>query len=321
MSRQRPPGETESGDEASSSPHRPSVGLVLGGGAARGWAHIGILRVLEEAGLRPDVVAGTSIGAVVGGCWAAGKLDALEEFARSLNRRRVFTMMDFSLAGSGLITGDRLRRRLEEGLEDIRIERMDVRYAAVATEISTGHEIWLTEGDLARAMRASYAIPGIFNPVRIGRRWLVDGVLVNPIPVSAARALGAEFVVAVNLHSDVFGRSTVVHNFGDESEPDPERADGGGLALLAPLLRGNRRDGDAPRIASVMVDAFNITQDRIARSRLAGDPPDVMVGPKLGHVGLMDFHRADEAIAVGMEAARRLLPEIRDCFEPVGVRR
>ncbi len=334
MSRMRNNGEADgSGDNAAapSEPRKPVIGLSLGGGAARGWAHIGILRVLEEAGLAPQVITGTSIGAVVGGCWAAGKLDDLEEFARGMTKRRVFTLMDFSLSGHGLISGDKLRRKLEEGLESLRIEDLPIRFAAVATEISTGHEIWITEGDISRAMRASYAIPGIFEPVRIGERWLVDGVLVNPIPVTTARALGADFVVAVNLHSDVFSRSTVVHTFGTDHTASPEPATAAlPRGLLGPVLDGvgmfkrslaSRDEPGGPGIASVMMDAFNITQDRIARSRLAGDPPDVMLGPKLGHVGLMEFHKADEAIAVGREAARRLLPEIKDCFDAYADRR
>jgi NTE family protein len=320
------------GEETMRLPKRPLIGLSLGGGAARGWSHIGILRVLIEAGLTPDVITGTSIGAVVGGCWAASRLDELEEFARSLTRRSVFSLMDFSLGGRGLISGDRLGRRLEDGMADFRIENLPVKYAAVATEISTGHEVWLTQGSLVRAMRASYAIPGIFEPVKVGERWLMDGVLVNPIPVTTARALGADFVVAVNLHSDVFSRSSVIHSFGGENLPvsPDEPVAPTGQGLLGPLFGAAKlfRRGGAglhedkrPGIASVMIDAFNITQDRIARSRLAGDPPDVMLGPKLGHVGLTEFHKAGEAIDIGAEAARRMLPEIRSCFEEVRVLR
>jgi NTE family protein len=319
------------GEEAMRLPKRPLIGLSLGGGAARGWSHIGILRVLIEAGLTPDVITGTSIGAVVGGCWAASRLDELEEFARSLTRRSVFSLMDFSLGGRGLISGDRLGRRLEDGMAAVRIENLPVRFAAVATEISTGHEVWLTQGSLVRAMRASYAIPGIFEPVKVGERWLMDGVLVNPIPVTTARALGADFVVAVNLHSDVFSRSSVIHSYGGENLPTAleEPAAPTGQGLLGPLFGaaklfrrgGSLHEDKRPGIASVMIDAFNITQDRIARSRLAGDPPDVMLGPKLGHVGLTEFHKAGEAIDIGAEAARRMLPEIRSCFEEVRVLR
>ena len=184
------------------------IGLALGGGAARGFAHIGVIRTLVAKGFKPDIIAGTSIGAVVGGCYAAGKLDEFEEWARSLTRRGVLGYLDVSLGGSGLISGGRLAEQLTEAVGDVTIEDLPLRFAAIATEIGTGHEIWLTRGRLADALRASYALPGIFPPVQVGERWLVDGALVNPVPVSAARALGARLVIAVNVNTDLFGRGT-----------------------------------------------------------------------------------------------------------------
>ena len=176
------------------------IGIALGGGAARGWAHIGVLRALSQAGIVPDIVAGTSIGAVVGGCYAAGRLDELEGFARDLTRRKVFGYLDFNLSGSGLITGQRLVERLDGHLRDVHIEELATRFVAVATEIGTGHEVWLSRGRVVDAMRASYALPGIFKPMSIDGRWLFDGALVNPVPVSVCRALGARYVIAVNLN-------------------------------------------------------------------------------------------------------------------------
>ena len=178
------------------------IGLALGGGAARGWAHIGVLRALEKAGIRPDIIAGTSIGAVVGSCFAANQLDHLELFARDLTRRRVFGYLDFNLSGTGLINGQRLVDRLDRHLGDRMIEDLPTRFAAVATEIGSGHEVWLSRGKLVEAVRASYALPGIFKPVKIAGRWLFDGALVNPIPVTVCRALGARYVIAVNLNFD-----------------------------------------------------------------------------------------------------------------------
>lgn len=295
---------------------RPKLGLALGGGAARGWAHIGVIRALERAGIRPDVIVGTSIGAVVGGCYAAGKLDELEAFARSLTKSRVLWLMDFHI-GSGLISGDRLRKLLERDLGDITIEALDTRFAAVATELRTGHEIWLTRGPLAEALHASYALPGIFDPVQLGGRWLFDGALVNPIPVTTTRALSAELVLAVNLNSDLFGRGTVIPDHGGHAGPvQEEMAETIAEGLFSPVMGAARSLGQkmarrpGPGIASVMVDAFNITQDRIARSRMAGDPPDVHVKPRLGRIGLFDFHRAAEAIALGEEAMSHALAEI-----------
>lgn len=295
---------------------RATLGVALGGGAARGWAHLGVFRALTEAGLVPDIITGTSIGAVVGGCYAAGEFDNLEAFARSLTRRRVFGLLDLNFAGSGLISGNRLSRLLEARLKDTRIEQLKYGYVAVATELGTGHEVWMSRGRLVDAMRASYALPGIFQPVRINHRWLVDGALVNPVPVSAARALGAEVVIAVNLQTDVFGRGTIVHD--QSAEPIADEAIGvatagipGGAEARRILHRQFVGENDGPPgIPSVMVEAFNIIQDRIARSRLAGDPPDLTIGPKLGKIGNFEFHRAAEAIDIGYEAARKMTAEI-----------
>jgi NTE family protein len=295
---------------------RATLGLALGGGAARGWAHIGVLRALREARIAPDVIAGTSIGAVVGGCHAAGELDNLEAFARSLTRRKVFGLLDPNFSGSGLISGKRLLRLLDARLGKVRIEDLTTRFVAIATELGTGHEIWMSRGRIVDAMRASYALPGVFQPVRLNGRWLVDGALVNPVPVSAARALGAEVVIAVNLQTDVFGRGTVIRDYS--ADPIAEKAidkasaglDGGADARR--ILRRQLIGGDdgPPGISSVMVEAFNIIQDRISRSRLAGDPPDLTIAPKLGGFGNFDFHRAADAIEAGYEAARKATAEI-----------
>ena len=294
------------------------IGLALGGGAARGWAHIGVLKALHAAGIKPDIIAGTSIGAVVGGCYAAGHLDQLEAFARELTPRRIFGYLDFNLGGTGLINGQRLCDRLEKHLGSKTIEELPVRFSAVATEIGTGHEHWLSRGRLVDAVRASYALPGIFKPVKINNRWLFDGALVNPIPVSVCRALGARYVIAVNLNFDILGRGAVLAHAEDArdgfDEPEDQMpeinptAKNGVRALLQRQVFGSK-DG-APGISTVMVDAFNIVQDRIARSRLAGDPPDAMISPRLDDVGLFDFHRADDLIESGTAAVNRQLSDI-----------
>jgi NTE family protein len=290
---------------------RIKIGLALGGGAARGWSHIGVMQVLHAAGIIPDVIAGCSIGAVVGGCYAA---EALETFARSLTKRRVMGLLDFHIAGSGLIGGSRLQRLLEQDLTNQRVETLPIRFCTIATELVTGHEIWLTKGPLVQAMRASYALPGVFDPVLIGGRWLMDGALVNPIPITAARALGADLVICVNLNSEVRARATVIQSYDTDSDEQEIEA-----ALEEPRRWGffgrqtqqpRPRQPNAPGIATVMVDAFNITQDRITRSRLAGDPPDVMIAPKLSKMGLFEFHRAEECVDLGRQAAERALPDI-----------
>jgi NTE family protein len=303
---------------------RPVVGLVLGGGAARGFAHIGILRALLARNIVPDIVVGTSIGAAVGGAYVTGHLDAFEEWARALQPRSVFGYLDIQLNGSGLIGGGKLAAELEQSIGRRLIEELPVKFAAIATEVATGHEIWLTHGRLVEALRASYALPGIFSPVMIGDRWLVDGALVNPVPVSAARALGAEIVIAVNLNADSFGHGGTISAFGTPPDTPSEQA-----ALPPPSKTGIvgkffsaertvKREffgsEGRPGISTVMVEAFNIMQDRITRARLAGDPPDVLISPRVAKIGWFDFHRAEETIAHGRRAAERALESIEEAI-------
>ncbi|HKY87711.1 MAG TPA: patatin-like phospholipase family protein [Pseudorhodoplanes sp.] len=297
---------------------RPKIGLALGGGAARGFAHIGVLRVLQEHDIVPDVIVGTSIGAVVGGCHMHGQLDAFEGWARHLTARGVLGYLDISFGGSGFISGGRLAARLEETLGDTMIEDLPRQFAVIATELGTGHEIWLTRGRMVDAMRASYALPGIFTPIRIGGRWLVDGALVNPVPVSAARALGARLVIAVNLNSDLLGHGVTISSHGsdeDDLKAIRERRErpSGLRQFLNPEYLLKRQFAEAsgsPNVANVMIDAFNIMQDRVTRSRLAGDPPDVLIAPRMGKIGLFDFHRAKDAIGIGEQSAQKAVPEI-----------
>jgi NTE family protein len=276
--------------------NKTGIALALGGGCARGWAHIGVLRALDEAGIEVSMIAGTSIGALVGGCYLAGKLDELEDFARSLTRRRIFGLLDLSFGGNGLFGGMKLDSRLREHLTGVRFEDLPKPFVCVASEIRTGHEIWLSSGSLITAMRASYALPGVFEPVTCNNRVLVDGALVNPVPVSVCRAHEQPLVVAVNLNNDNFGRAAVIrHSAGElavEREASPH-------ARTEASSRGSKIG-----ITGVMVEAFNIIQDRISRARMAGDPPDMSLQPKLGHIGLTEFHRADEAIRHGYEVTR-----------------
>ncbi|UMY18371.1 patatin-like phospholipase family protein [Methylobacterium organophilum] len=324
-------------EPVSAPPRAPRIGLALGGGSARGWSHIGVIEVLEEAGLYPAVVAGCSIGAVVGGAYAAGRIGALKDFALSLTRRRVIGMIDPRLSGSGLIAGERLRRRLSRELEGLRIEDLRIAFASVATELGSGHEVWLTHGPLADAVRASYAIPGIFPPVPLDGRLLMDGTLVNPVPVRLARDLGADLVICVNLNCDTRLRGSVIRPepaspAGDESlEAEIETVvrvrsrwellRGAGLRLIG-RGRTERDEGGvpAPGVARVMLQAFNITQDRISRARLAGDPPDVSIRPKLAEFGQFEFHRAALCIELGRQAAKAALPEIRHALEGAAAR-
>jgi NTE family protein len=283
---------------------KTGISLALGGGAARGWAHIGVLRALQEADVQIDMIAGTSIGALVGGCYLAGHLDDLEDFARSLTRRRMFGLLDLHIGGNGLFGGMKLDARMQKHLGGLTFADLAKPFVCVASEIRTGHEIWLSSGSLITAMRASYALPGVFEPVTCNKRVLVDGALVNPVPVSVCRAYEQPLVVAVNLHYDLFGRAAVIkHSAGEltvDHEADPH----------TPSIGRDSRKGSRLGITGVMVEAFNIIQDRISRARLAGDPPDLSLQPKLGHIGLSDFHRADEAIRIGYETTRERLGEL-----------
>ncbi len=289
-----PPPQSTNTQVTTPVPPKPKVALALGGGAARGWAHIGVLRALDEAGIEVGMVAGTSIGALVGGCYLAGKLDELEAFARSLTMRRIAGLLDLTIGGGGLFGGMRLTKRMQEHLEGMMIEDLDRTFVSVATEVNTGHEVWVTSGSLITALRASYALPGIFEPVVSNRRILVDGALVNPVPVSVCRAYEQQMVVAVNLNYDLYGRSAVVKH--DASTADPS----------------GTGEEKVPRLGlpGVMVQAFNIIQDRISRARLAGDPPDLALQPRLSDIGLSEFHRAGEAIDRGYDEAKSKVAEL-----------
>ena len=319
----------EGGDKVGlGSIRRPIIGLALGGGAARGFAHIGVLRTLLAHGIVPNVVVGTSIGAVVGGAFAAGHLDTLEQWARGLQVRNILGYLDIRLNGSGLIGGDKLAAQLEASIGGTLIEDLPYKFATVATEVRTGHEIWLTHGRMIEAMRASYALPGIFAPVLVGDRWLVDGALVNPVPVSAARALGAEIVIAANLSSDIFAHSTTIYAHGAQPREEvevsvqpidpvpvpPKRRFGKFFSPERTVKREFFGGGGRPGISSVMVDAFNIMQDRITRARLAGDPPDLLITPRVGQIGWFDFHRAADLIDFGARAADRAIDSIQEAI-------
>jgi len=283
---------------------RRGIAVALGGGAARGWAHIGVLRALDEAGIEIDMIAGTSIGALVGGCYLAGKLDELEDFARSLTKRKVFGLLDLHIGGSGLFGGMKLDARMQQHLNGVTFGDLPKPLVCVAAEIRTGHEIWLSSGSLITAMRASYALPGVFEPVACNGRVLVDGALVNPVPVSVCRAHEQPVVVAVNLHYDLFGRAAVIKHSADQPPLCPQDNE------LVVDKGPNEREARLG-IMGVMVEAFNIIQDRISRARLAGDPPDLSLQPKLGHIGLAEFHRAEEAIHLGYEATRAQTAELK----------
>lgn len=293
----------------------PRIGLALGSGSARGWSHIGVIRVLEQAGISPDIVCGTSIGSLVGAAYAAGKLDSLAHWVNDLSWQVVVGLLDLKMGG-GLIEGGKLVGFLRKQLDDQPIEQLPKAYACVATDLTNGREIWLREGSVVDAVRASIAMPGLFTPAwRDGRR-LVDGGLVNPVPVSLCRALGADFVIAVDLNWDLLGQRKRVSGEGSK---DLAPASNGKLdALLARFRPAAPATGEPPSATNMpsMLDVVStslaIMQVRITQSRLAGEPADAMIRPRLSSIGAMDFHRAKVAIAEGERAAQHALPMIQD---------
>lgn len=253
------------------------IGVALGAGSARGWAHLGVLGALVEAGIRPDIVCGTSIGALVAAAYADDALAGLEDWVKRLTWPKVASFFDISLRG-GLIKGEKLIAFLSRNFFDKDIAALAHPFGAVATDLGSGREVWLREGLVSQAVRASMSVPGLFTPCERDGRLLVDGGLVNPVPVSLCRAMGADFVIAVDLNSDIIGPST--------------RSAGS----------SRRRGAALPTLAEVISISINIMQVRISRSRLAGEPADVVVMPRVRQVGLLEYHRAGEAIVEGRAA-------------------
>jgi NTE family protein len=289
------------------------IGLALGSGIARGWAHIGVLRALERNGFKPDIVCGTSIGALVGGAYLGGQLDQLEEWATHLNKLRLSRFFDLQLGRGGLIAGGRqIAQIFRPDFRDCLIENLPMRFACVTTEFGTGHEVWLQKGNLLEAVRASYALPGVFPPVRIDGRWLLDGALVNPVPTSLCRALDARIVIAVNLNAAAVGTSTIAtESQGGSADEQALASKINGFPGAALVRKCFSRQRDTPTLLNVMASSLNIIQDRLTRSRLAGEPSDVTIAPKIGHIGILQFDRAKESIAAGEEAVEQAIPALK----------
>jgi len=301
----------------------PRIGLALGSGAARGWAHIGVLEALQQAGIEPDIVCGTSMGAFVGAAYVTGRLSQLKTWACALTRREIVGLVDIRLTGGGLIQGEEITALMSQLGIATSIEQAAKPFAAVATSLVTGREIWLRAGPIAQAVRASIGIPGILSPVKHEDDWLLDGGLVNPVPVSVCRALGADILIAVNLNSDLVGRRfeaaaeprDVVHTTAVpqdiinrllEKVPQAWRHH---AADIAPRLLSAHPK--APAYFEVLANSLNIMEDQITRTRLAGEPPHVMLAPRLGHFDPFAFDRAKEAIAEGRASVEQALPYLR----------
>ncbi|MHB1084539.1 MAG: patatin-like phospholipase RssA [Thiobacillus sp.] len=299
------------------SPQNNLIGLALGGGSARGWAHIGVIRALHEAGIEPDIICGTSIGALVGAAYVGDELDRLESWVSSLNLQAVVSFLDFSL-GSGLIKGDKLMAFFRSHFVDRDISDLARPFGVVATDLRRGREVWLREGRVTDAVRASIALPGLFTPVQRDGSWLVDGGLVNPVPVSLCRAMGADLVIAVDLNADLLGRHLKprpVKAARNQATPEADTlADSVMARIQASMAQLGINPNHGPRppaMLDVLASSINIMQVLITRSRLAGEPADVMITPQLADLGLMEFHRARLAIDAGRRAVNDVMPQLQ----------
>ncbi|MCK9504286.1 MAG: patatin-like phospholipase RssA [Porticoccaceae bacterium] len=304
------------------------IGLALGSGAARGWAHIGVINALAKEGIEADIVCGTSIGALVGAAYVSNNLKKLQRAVTALTKFETAKFFGINSSFNGFVDTAKLGYFLQKHVAGKKalIEDAERRYAAVATDLNSGREIWLTDGAMLDAVWASIALPGIFHALKNNDKWLVDGGLVNPVPVSVCRALGADVVIAVNLNGDLVGR----HWHRDDSDTEPEHHDDdekiqnlGVVDKISGLLAdyassafsGAKKEEQAPSFFSAIASSINIVQDRITRSRMAGDPPDIVLSPKLPAIGLLEFYRAAEAIAEGADCVQRMMPEIRHVLE------
>jgi NTE family protein len=296
----------------------PVIGLVLGSGASRGWSHIGVLKALLAEGIEPDIVCGTSVGAMIGAAWLAGNLEKLEEWVLGSTRTDVVRFFNIRFSQAGMVDEDRFKRFIHGYVapEDMCIEDLPRKFAAVATDLDNGREVWFRDGPLDNAVRASMALPGLFPCVNADDRWLVDGGLVNPVPVSTCRALGADVVIAVNLNSDIVGKRSTKRGTaredsgGEESKGMLQNLKQAAREYSNSIFAHHDKPEEPPRAFFAITNSINIVQDRITRSRLAGEPPEVVINPRLAHIGMLEFHRAPEAIAEGESCVHKALDEI-----------
>jgi NTE family protein len=301
--------------------HKPRIAIALGSGSARGWSHIGVIQGLLALGIEPEIVTGSSIGALVGAAYAAGQIDRLEHWTRELDWKGILKYLDPSLLGGGLIQGEKLSGLVSQYVQDLSFEELPRQLGVVATELESGREIWFREGPVMRAVRASISLPGLFTPMKHEGRWLVDGGLSNPVPVSLCRAMGADLVIAVNLNGDLLGRhfrpppregvvaSSAKGDFWERITGQMKQSLSAHKEMLFGRLLGEGRD--KPGLYEVLASSINIMQDRITRSRMAGDPPEIILTPRLSSMGLMEFDRAAEAIEEGHATVDRMRPALQ----------
>lgn len=303
--------------------------MALGSGSARGWAHIGVIRALSEAGINIDYIAGTSIGSVVGAVYASGNIDTLEEVVLQLDWKQIAYFFDVVLPKSGLIDGKKLSAFVRSHVNGVNIEELPIPLGAVSTDLATGDEVVIQSGDIIDAVRASISVPGIFTPVKKDGVFLVDGGLVNPVPVSVARQMGADFVIAVDLNYGIardkgFHQTTPPISRDPHSRTEADQSTGGGNKILELLnnrfaaadfpalsqLKEWMRVERTPSIFEVLSSSINIMEVQITETKLKTDPPDLLIQPNLSHLKFLEFHRAEEAIAEGYKETKAQLDRI-----------
>ena len=289
---------------------QPKIGLALGSGAARGWAHIGVIEALLDKKIVPDIVCGTSAGALVGAAYAADRLPQLRARIEQLNWREIASLIDVRMSNGGVMEGARVETFLRDLGISGPIETCSKRFAAVATDLTTGREVWLQTGPIDKAVRASISIPGVFSPFRMNDAWFLDGGLVNSVPVSLCRALGADIIIAVDLNGDRLGKRWVRETATSASHEFAERVIEQLPAMLRDRMKPIAMDLLSPRepvpgYFEVLVNALDIMEDHITRARLAGEPPHVLLRPQLTNLNWIEFQRGREAIAEGRACIER----------------
>jgi len=310
---------------------RKNVGLVLGSRSSRGWAHIGAIEALEEENIPIDYVAGCSVGAYVGALYASGSLKSLKEFVLKMDGKKVFSYFDVVFPRSGLLDGTKkLKELFSIHTDAVDFSELNIPVLMVATDLLTGKKAVLKSGDIFSALRATTSIPGLFTPVKVKDRWLVDGGLVDPVPVGVARALEADIVIAVDLNSGavshkkprkkVIAPSAKTENFfAYKSEllkkmvDYYEHAENSFSNKISVLL--NRESG-TPDIIETVMTSINIMQERITRINLAVEPPDILLQPRLGQLKMMDFDQVEQTIEEGYLSVKEKIQDIKKLLEP-----
>jgi len=296
-----------------STPSAHKVGLALGSGSARGLAHIGVLRAIEEAGIEVDCIAGTSIGAVIGAIYSAGKLEGLTERFLQFDWKRIISLLDPVFPRSGLIDGQKIDDFVRAHVQAQRIEDLPIPFRAVATCIMSGEEVVVGAGDLIEAVRASISVPGIFTPLRSNGRILVDGGLVNPVPVSVARAMGADLIIAVDRNHNIVAHRTTHPQRGVQalsSNATMTRLLTSLQAVKSQVLAQFEawlHQEPLPGIFDVLLNSIYIMQARVTQTNLRHDKPDILIQPPLGAVRFIEFDRAEEIIEIGYRSAAEQL--------------